>query len=98
MVFYRVANVSTARLLRSSPSDTSTPPSLPPSLLPPSFYPPLQEKHKAIGTVWLGFCVRGIVAYDVHKEVKTPIHHCSWRKIQNLSFAVSSHNSNVTME
>ena len=48
-----------------------------------------QDKHGAEGEVWLGFCVRGIVVYNVHKEVKTPIHHCPWKKTKNISFAVS---------
>ena len=49
----------------------------------------LQDKHGAEGEVWLGFCVRGIVVYNVHKDVKTPIHHCPWKKTKNISFAVS---------
>ena len=48
-----------------------------------------QDKHGVEGEVWLGFCVRGIVVYNVHKEVKTPIHHCPWKKTKNISFAVS---------
>ena len=49
----------------------------------------LQDKRGAEGQVWLGFCVRGIVVYNVHKDVKTPIHHCPWKKTKNISFAVS---------
>ena len=39
--------------------------------------------------MWLGFCVRGIVVYGVHRDVKTATQHCSWRKTRNISFAVS---------
>lgn len=50
----------------------------------------LQDKRGAEGQVWLGFCVRGIVVYNVHKDVKTPIRHCPWKKTKNISFAVST--------
>ena len=53
------------------------------------FYRVAQSKSDPIGSVWLGFCVRGIVVYDYHKTVKTPKHYCSWKKTQNLSFSVS---------
>lgn len=53
------------------------------------FYRVAQNKNDPIGSIWLGFCVRGIVVYDYHKNVKTPLHYCSWKKTQNLSFSVS---------
>ena len=53
------------------------------------FYHVAQNKSDPIGSVWLGFCVRGIVVYDYHKDIKTPLHYCSWKKTQNLSFSVS---------
>ena len=53
------------------------------------FYRVAQNKSDPIGSVWLGFCVRGIVVYDYHKDVKTPLHYCSWKKTKNLSFSVS---------
>ena len=53
------------------------------------FYRVAQNKSDPIGSVWLGFCVRGIVVYDYHKDIKTPLHYCSWKKTQNLSFSVS---------
>lgn len=53
------------------------------------FYRVAKGKSDSIGSVWLGFCVRGIVVYDYHKNVKTPLHYCSWKKTQNLSFSVS---------
>ena len=55
------------------------------------FYRVARSKRASIGSVWLGFSVRGIVVFDVHKDVKTPISHCPWKKIENLSFSVS-HN------
>ena len=48
----------------------------------------LQTKHGEPGSVWLGFCVRGLVVFDVHRDVKTATQHCAWRKISNISFAV----------
>ena len=53
------------------------------------FYRVARNKSDPIGSVWLGFCVRGIVVYDYHKNIKTPLHYCSWKKTQNLSFSVS---------
>lgn len=55
------------------------------------FYRVAQRKGDPIGSIWLGFSVRGIVVYDYHKNVKTPLHYCSWKKTQNLSFSVSKH-------
>lgn len=52
------------------------------------FYRVARSKRGTMGSVWLGFSVRGIVVFDVHKEIKTPVSHCPWRKIENLSFAV----------
>lgn len=53
------------------------------------FYRVSQDKQSPLGSKWLGFCIRGIVVYDVHKDVKTPTTHCPWRSTQNLSFSVS---------
>ena len=53
------------------------------------FYRVAQKKTDPIGSTWLGFSVRGIVVYDYHKDVKTPLHYCSWKKTKNLSFSVS---------
>ena len=52
-----------------------------------------QGKHEEPGSVWLGFCVRGVVVFDVHKDVKTAIHHCAWRKTNNISYAVRNEQS-----
>ena len=56
------------------------------------FYRVAQNKSDPIGSIWLGLCVRGIVIYDYHKTIKTPLHYCSWKKTQNLSFSVSNQN------
>lgn len=53
------------------------------------FYNVSREKRKKIGSVCLGLSVRGIVVYSVYKGTKTPQSHWPWRKIKNLSFAVS---------
>ena len=60
------------------------------------FYRVSQTKSGSIGSVWLGFCVRGIVVYDYHKNVKTPLYYCSWKKTQNLSFSVNFSPSLLT--
>ena len=57
------------------------------------FYRVAQNKSDPIGSIWLGLCVRGIVIYDYHKTIKTPLHYCSWKKTQNLSFSVSNQTS-----
>ena len=54
------------------------------------FYQVAKTKHEKIGSVWLGLSVRGIVIYDVHKDIKTPTSHWPWKKIKNLSYAVSN--------
>jgi hypothetical protein len=51
------------------------------------FYRVAKAKHEEPGSVWLGFCVRGIVVFDVHKDIKTAIHHCAWRKTNNICYA-----------
>lgn len=38
--------------------------------------------------MWLAFCVRGVVVFDVHRDAKTAIQHCAWRKTNNISYAV----------
>ena len=48
----------------------------------------MQERHGEMGSVWLGFCVRGLVVFDVHRDVKTATQHCAWRKTRNISFSV----------
>lgn len=53
------------------------------------FYKVAREKRGAIGLIWLGLSVRGIVIYNVHKGIKTPTSHLSWKSIKNLSRAVS---------
>jgi hypothetical protein len=40
-----------------------------------------------VGSVWLGFCVRGVVVFNVHRDVKTATQHCAWRKTSNISCA-----------
>ena len=46
-----------------------------------------------MGSVWLGFCVRGVVVFDVHRNVKTATQHCAWRKTNNISYAVRNKNA-----
>ena len=53
------------------------------------FYKVAREKKGKIGSIWLGLSVRGLVVYHVHKGTKTPSSHWPWKKIKNLSFAVS---------
>ena len=53
------------------------------------FYKVAEEKHGKIGSIRLGLSVRGIVTYNVYKDIKTPISHWSWKSIKNLSFGVS---------
>lgn len=52
------------------------------------FYRVGQDK-KTVGNVWLGLHVGGIVVFDVHKGIRTPVHRCQWKRIENISFAVS---------
>jgi C-terminal processing protease CtpA/Prc len=49
------------------------------------FYRVAKTKHGGVGSVWLGFCVRGVVVFDVHKDIKTAVQHCAWRRIRNMS-------------
>ena len=53
------------------------------------FYRVSKSKKTPPGEVWLGFCIRGIVAFDVHKDIRTAIFRSPWDKTENISFAVS---------
>lgn len=53
------------------------------------FYEVAKTKREKVGTTLLGLSVRGLVIYDVHRNVKTPTSHWPWNKIKNISFVVS---------
>lgn len=49
-----------------------------------------QERYKKHSPVAIGYCVRGLVLYDlVNKDTKIPIHKLSWKQIENIAFKVS---------
>lgn len=52
------------------------------------FYEVMREKKGKIGSALLGLSVRGIVVYNVHKGIKIPNSHWSWKKIKKLTFSV----------
>ena len=54
------------------------------------FYRVARDKGLDMGGVWLGFCVRGIRVFSLYRGIKTALHHCPWKHITNLSFAVSA--------
>ena len=38
----------------------------------------------------IGFCVRGLILYDiVNKDTKIPTHKLSWKQIENITFKVA---------
>ena len=53
------------------------------------FYGVAHKKRERVGSVYLGLSVRGIVTYNVHRDIKTPTSYWPWKDIKNLSFAVS---------
>ncbi len=53
------------------------------------FYQVSRSKKGPHGEVWLGFSIRGIVVFDVHKEVRTPVLRSSWSTTENITYAVS---------
>ena len=53
------------------------------------FYQVSRSKRGPHGEVWLGFSIRGIVVFNVHKDVRTPVLRSSWSTTENISFAVS---------
>lgn len=54
------------------------------------FYQASKSKSGHHGEIWLGFSVRGIVVFDVHKDVRTPLLRSAWNTTENISFAVSA--------
>ena len=48
-----------------------------------------QEGQKRCSTVVIGYCIRGLVVYDVvNKDTRIPIHKLSWKQIENIVFKV----------
>lgn len=53
------------------------------------FYQVSNSKKGLHGEVWLGFSIRGIVVFDVHKEVRTPVLRSAWSTTENITYSVS---------
>ncbi len=47
------------------------------------------QDKKTVGNMWLGFHVGGVAVFHVHKGVRTVARRSQWKRIQNISFAVS---------